>query len=493
MASTVEGRGATTGELAGVVAGRLVGSPDILVRDVTHDSRQAGPATLFVAIPGSSFDGHDYVARAVQAGSPAVLVERLGDQEVTQIVVASSRAAAGPAAATVHHHPSRRLRMVGVTGTNGKTTVTHMVEAMVEGAGLRSGLIGTVHTRIGAEAIPNPRTTPEATDFQRLLADMADRGTEVVAAEVSSHALELHRVDATWFEVGAFTNLSQDHLDFHGDMDSYFHAKTRLFAPDRCGRAVVFVDDPAGRRLLDTLVVEALTVGEGGDVRLQWVESGVGSSRFSFSSPEGGGTVELPVGGRFNVDNALMAIGCVVSLGIDLDRALDGLRGFGGVPGRFELVSGNHPVRVLVDYAHTPAGIEGAIATVRASGASRVTVVFGAGGNRDRGKRPLMARATSGADRIIVTSDNPRDEDPDAIIDDVVGGLDPGVPYERIADRAEAIQRAVTGAGVGDVVLILGKGHERGQEIAGRSLPFDDRLVARRALAGRPDPETDRQ
>lgn len=485
MGSTAEGRPVTTGELARLLGGQLIGSADVALGDVTHDSRQAGPSTLFVAFEGSRFDGHDFVPAAVQAGSPAVLVSRPVAADVVQIIVPSTRQAAAVAAASVHHHPSRQLRLVGVTGTNGKTTVTHMLEAMLEAAGWRTGLIGTVHTRLGDETIPNPRTTPEATDFQRLLANMAARGAQVVAAEVSSHALALHRVDATWFEVAAFTNLSQDHLDFHGDMDAYFQAKAHLFDPGRCGRAVVFVDDPAGRRLLDLLDVAALTVGTGGDVTATRVEAGVARCRFSFTAPGAGDDVELPVGGRFNVDNALMAIGCAHSLGVDLEAAVAGLRRFEGVPGRFQLVSGDDPVRVVVDYAHTPAGIAEAIASVRAAGEGRVVVVFGAGGGRDRGKRPLMGRAAAAADRMVITSDNPRDEDPEVIIDDIVAGIPVGAPYDRVPDREAAIRLAVTEAVAGDVVLILGKGHERGQEVAGRNLPFDDRIVARRALVAR--------
>lgn len=480
--------------LAEVAGGRLVGDPAVTVRDATHDSRQAGPGTLFVAVPGSRQDGHDFVARAVDAGSPAVMVERPMEVSVPQIVVDSCRVAMAPVAAEVHGHPSGRAQVVGVTGTNGKTTVTHMVEAISTAAGKRAGLIGTVHTRVGRRNIPNIRTTPEATDFQRLLATMVDAGAEVVSAEVSSHALAMYRVDCTRFAVAAFTNLSQDHLDFHGDMETYFAAKSRLFRSDMSERAVIFVDDPAGRRLLDMVEIPVVTVGEEGDVSARRREVGVAGSRFTLVSPEGERPVELRLGGDFNIDNAVVAAACNLSLGASLEEVAEGLYSFEGVPGRFELVSGSDPVQVIVDYAHTPAGIGSAIATVRATapeswvgrgGNRRVIVVFGAGGDRDRAKRPHMGAAATAADVVVVTSDNPRNEDPERIIDEVLTGVeDPGRVHREV-DRRRAIAAAVELAAEGDVVLVLGRGHERGQEVAGRMVPFDDRLVAREALAAR--------
>ncbi|CAN5851323.1 UDP-N-acetylmuramoyl-L-alanyl-D-glutamate--2,6-diaminopimelate ligase [soil metagenome] len=479
----MESRVDNVAALATLVAGRVVSGADVVVRDVTHDSRQAGPGTLFVAVPGSTHDGHDFVVDAVAAGSPAVMVEHSLKVSAAQIVVPDTRQAMGPVAAAVHGWPTERLKLVGVTGTNGKTTVTHLVEAMVTGAGRASGLIGTVHTRVGAHSIPNTRTTPEATDFQRLIARMADAGAEIVAAEVSSHALALGRVDAAHFAVVAFTNLTQDHLDFHGDMESYFAAKAQLFDPQRAEMAVVNVDDPAGRRLIDMLDIPFTSVGVGGDVSVGHVESGVESSRFEINTPVGGGEVVLPMGGRINVDNAALAVGCALAVDVTLADAVDALASFAGVPGRFEVVSGDDPVKVVVDYAHTPAGISQAIETARAAGARRVVAVFGAGGDRDREKRPRMGAAASAADVVVVTSDNPRSEDPDAIVADVVAGAaDPG-RLRADPDRRSAIQWAIEQARPGDVVLVLGRGHERGQEIGGRSLPFDDRLVARDALA----------
>lgn len=476
--------------LARLVEGRVIGDATVAVRDVTHDSRQAGPGTLFVAIPGSIHDGHDFVPAAVTAGSPAVMVEREVDVATAQLVVDRTREAMAPVAAEVYDHPSRRLSLVGVTGTNGKTTVTHMVEAIAAAAGRCAGLIGTVHTRVGQTNIPNTRTTPESSDFQRLLASMVDLGADIVAAEVSSHALDMHRVDATRFAVAAFTNLSQDHLDFHGDMERYFAAKARLFEPDRSEKAVVWVDDPAGRRLIEMLEIPAVTVGAGGEVFASGVTGDIAGSRFRLHAPEGETDVLLPLGGGFNVDNALIAAGCAFALGVPIDAVVAGLEAFSGVPGRFEVVSGDDPVRVVVDYAHTPAGIASAIATVhdlqeRRVETGRVIVVFGAGGDRDRAKRGDMGAAAATADVVVVTSDNPRSEDPEAIIDEVLGGVDDPGRFIRQSDRRRAIRAAIDLARPGDVVLVLGRGHERGQEVGGRSFPFDDRQVSREALAAK--------
>lgn len=477
-------------DLARLVDGRVVGDATVAVRDVTHDSRQAGPGTLFVAIPGAIHDGHDYVPAAVSAGSPAVMVEREVDVAAAQLVVERTREAMAPVAAEVYDHPSRRLSLVGVTGTNGKTTVTHMVEAIAAAAGRCAGLIGTVHTRVGQTNIPNTRTTPESSDFQRLLASMVDLGADIVAAEVSSHALDMHRVDATHFAVAAFTNLSQDHLDFHGDMERYFAAKARLFEPDRSEKAVVWVDDPAGRRLLEMLEIPAITVGAGGDVFASGVTGDIAGSRFRLHAPGGQADVLLPLGGGFNVDNALIAAGCALAVGVPIDAVVAGLEGFSGVPGRFEVVSGDDPVRVVVDYAHTPAGIASAVATVRNLQerhveTGRVIVVFGAGGDRDRAKRGQMGAAAATADVVVVTSDNPRSEDPEAIIDEVLEGVDDPGRFIRESDRRRAIRSAIDLAEPGDVVLVLGRGHERGQEVGGRSFPFDDRQVSREALTER--------
>lgn len=475
--------GRTVEQLASVADGRLVGDPAITVRDITHDSRQVGPGTMFVAVVGENHDGHRFVDDAVALGAPALLVQHQMNVDIPQIVVEDARAAMAPVAAEVHDNPSQKLSLIGVTGTNGKTTVTHMVESIVAAAGKTPGLIGTVHTRVGAENIPNSRTTPEATDFQRLLATMVDMGAEVVAAEVSSHALTMHRVDATRFSLSAFTNLSQDHLDFHGDMERYFAAKATLFEPSRSDQAVVFIDDPAGARLAEDLEIPATTVGNGGDVFGRNVRVGLDGSSFTLVCAEGEAEVSIRLGGSFNVDNALVAAGCALGAGIPLEAVARGLSGLAGVPGRFEVVSVDEAIRVLVDYAHTPAGISEAIAAVRKAGSNRVVAVIGAGGNRDRSKRPQMGAAAAAADEVVVTSDNPRDEDPESILDQVMSGVPPETTVRRQVDRREAITSAILDASDGDVVLILGRGHERGQEVGGgRSHPFDDRQVAREAL-----------
>lgn len=486
MASTISPLSA----LAAASGGTVIGDDSVRVSDVTHDSRQVGPSTLFVAIAGSSHDGHDFVPAVVDAGAPAVMVSHRVDTGVAQLLVENTRISMAAVAAEVHGHPSRRLRLVGVTGTNGKTTVTHMLESIVMATGQVAGLIGTVHTRVGGENIPNTRTTPESSDFQRLLARMVDRGAAVVAAEVSSHAVALHRVDATRFAVAAFTNLSQDHLDFHGDMDAYMAAKASLFEPDRCERAVVFVDDPAGAELAAGLSVPCLTVGAGADLEARDRRVSVDGSTFRLVAGPDEAEVSLAIGGNFNIDNALVAAGCALSLGIPLADVAAGLSRFAGVPGRFEVVSGSDPVRVVVDYAHTPAGIESAVAAVRAAGlgaglgaGNRVIAVFGAGGDRDREKRPQMGLAALAADVVVVTSDNPRSEDPEAIIDAVMAAVPADRGVHREVDRRRAIAWAIAEAAPGDIVLILGRGHERGQEVAGRSIPFDDRLVAREALS----------
>ena len=477
--------GSTLGEVTRRVDGQLLGDPGIRVADVTHDSRLAGPDVLFVAVRGGVHDGHDFVAAAVAAGSPAVVVESAQEVEVSQIVIGDTRAAMGPMAAQVHGDPSADLAVVGVTGTNGKTTVTHYVESVLASAGTVAGLIGTVETRVGPTVIPTSRTTPEATDFQRLLAAMRGLGAEVVAAEISSHALEMSRVAATRFAVAAFTNLSQDHLDFHGTMGSYRRAKERLFREYEVGTAVINVGDPVGADMARWVDTPLIRVGAGGEVRAENVDTSRYESVFDLVTE--GGTFPVRSGpvGIFNVENALVAVGCCLALGLGVEEIGPGLEKLTPIPGRFELVSAPGPFRVIVDYAHTPGGIEQAIAVARSIGAERVIAVVGAGGDRDREKRPMMGRAASAADVAILTSDNPRSEDPDRILGEVASGAS-GRDVVLEVDRRRAIERAIEVADEGDVVLVLGKGHETGQEIGGEVLPFDDRMVAREILRSGP-------
>ncbi|MFV1960850.1 MAG: UDP-N-acetylmuramoyl-L-alanyl-D-glutamate--2,6-diaminopimelate ligase [Acidimicrobiia bacterium] len=476
-------------QLVDVVGGSLVapetGQIEVSVVDVTHDSRQAGSGILFVAIRGAQADGHGFVSGAVATGSPAVCVDHPTGSAVMEIVVPDTRSALGPLAASVHGDPSQAMKVIGVTGTNGKTTVTHYIESITSSAGLSTGLIGTIHTRIGDEAVRSVHTTPEASDFQRLLARMRDNGAELAAVEVSSHALELGRVAATTFAVAAFTNFSQDHLDFHGDMDSYRAAKMKLFEDYEVGTAVVNIDDEVGKEIARSFHGSLLRVGEDGEIRYGGMTPTARGTSFRLTTPWGSVELTAPVLGSFNVDNAVLAAACSLAAGLDFDEVVSGLQSLEGVPGRFEVVSGDDSVRVIVDYAHTPEGILEAVATARGLGGRRVIALVGAGGDRDQAKRPLMGSPVSRADLAIVTSDNPRSEDPAAIADAVVSGLDISTESIVDLDRSSAISKAINAADDGDIVLILGRGHEPLQEVAGEMRPFDDREVAREALSRR--------
>ena len=476
-------------ELATVVAGaHVVGSGDAVVSDVTHDSREVQPGALYVAIRGFRADGHDYVRQAADRGAVAICVDHAVATDLPQLVVPSTRDALGPLAAAVWDHPSRNFTLIGVTGTNGKTTVTHMIEAITRAAGKRTGLIGTVGARVsgGAETdtlrIPLDRTTPEASDLQRLFAQMSDAGSEVVVMEVSSHALSLGRVAGTDFALGAFTNLSQDHLDFHQTMEEYFLAKALLF--EMAPVAVVQTDNRWGRRILSRMpaTTTVTEVGEGGDLSATDVVLNVDRSTFTLQRESESVHVTLPIAGRFNVDNALIAAGCAGHLGIPLDVIAAGLATLEPVPGRFEHVPSSAGFDIVVDYAHTPDGIANAVTAGRAICSGNIIVVVGAGGDRDQAKRPLMGAAAAGADRLFVTSDNPRTEDPDHIIEQILEGIEDRSSVTVEPDRRLAITAAIAGARPGDLVMILGKGHELGQDIGGVVSPFDDRAVAREAM-----------
>jgi UDP-N-acetylmuramoyl-L-alanyl-D-glutamate--2,6-diaminopimelate ligase len=467
-------------DLAEAAGGRVVGDPGVEVDDVTHDSRSAGPGVLFVAIRGLVADGHDFVDIAAEAGASAVCVEDEARRSgLPAIVVGNTRASLGRIAAEVHGHPSERLRLVGVTGTNGKTTVTHLLESIAEAAGLPHSIIGTVGARILSEPVEVARTTPEATDFQRLLDRMVTAGVDLAAVEVSSHALALGRVSASRFRVAAFTNLSRDHLDFHGDMESYFGAKAALF--DQADEAVVWVDDPWGLRLVDSLSVPLTSVGlrTDADVTAREVEVGFDGSRFLAQGRSGSASITLPLAGRFNVANALVAAACAEVLGITWDDIAAGIASVPSVPGRFEIVPIGRDFTVVVDYAHTPGGVTAMVAAARdiLGETGRVIAVVGAGGGRDREKRPLMGRAAAAADVAVLTSDNPRTENPGAILHAVASGAEgPGRVITEI-DRRKAIRLALEEARPGDAVLVLGKGHERGQDFGKSVVPFDDRVV----------------
>jgi UDP-N-acetylmuramoyl-L-alanyl-D-glutamate--2,6-diaminopimelate ligase len=437
-----------------------LGGPSVEVRDLAYDARAAGPGSLFFAVPGARADGHDFAPDAVEHGAVALVVERGLELPVPQVVVRDARAAMAAAADVFFGEPTRELEVVGVTGTSGKTTTSFLLFAILAAAGRRPGLLGTVEARVGGERRGVVRTTPEAIDLQRVFREMLDAGDRSCVMEASSHASVLHRLDCVRFAVLVFTNLSQDHLDFHGDMESYFEAKRRLFLTEPRPIAVVNVDDGYGRRLAAELP-EAIT----------------------FSGDDAGALdgVKLRLRGGFNVVNALGALYAARALGIEDDAIRRGLESVRGVPGRFESVDEGQGFHVIVDYSHKPDALENVLRAARELAEGRVIVVLGAGGDRDQGKRAVMGRIASElADIAIVTSDNPRSEDPQAIIDEIVAGARNGVEIE--PDRATAIAHAVALAREGDVVLIAGRGAEQGQEFAERTIPFDDREAAREAL-----------
>jgi len=441
---------------AALGAVEVVGQAPVEVLDLVYDAREATPGAVFFAVPGARADGHDFASEAVSNGAVALVVERPLSVGVPQIVVFDTRAAMAVAADAFFGRPTEELQVAGVTGTSGKTTTAFLLYAILAAAGRRPGLLGTVEARVGGERRGVVRTTPEAIDLQRTFREMLDAGDRSCAMEASSHASELHRLDCVRFAVLVFTNLSQDHLDFHGDMESYFQAKRRLFADG--APAVINVGDEHGRRLAAELP-DAVT----------------------FSAEDGLDGIELKLRGRFNVENALGAAAAARVLGIGDDAIKRGIESVRGVPGRFESVDEGQPFTVIVDYAHKPDALEKVLRAAREIADGRVLVVLGAGGDRDRGKRPLMGRIASElADVAIVTSDNPRSEDPQAIIDAIVAGATTDVAV--LPDRADAITRAVELAREGDVVVIAGKGAEQGQQLADRTIPFDDRDAARDAL-----------
>ncbi len=457
---------------------------DAAVTDLHADTRAVTPGSVFVAVRGSTADGHELAGAAVAAGAVAVVVERPVPVAVPQLVVEDTRRLLGPLAAEVHGRPAERMTMVGVTGTNGKTTVTHLLAAIVEAAGRAAGVIGTIGARIGGQDLPIGFTTPEAPDLQRLLRRMVDAGVEVVAMEVSSHALQLGRVDAIRYDVAAFTNLSQDHLDFHGDMERYYATKASLFTPARCREAVVAVDDPWGRRLLGEATIPTTTVGFADDASLGVAEieltaTGGRLTLRGLASFE----VPLPLAGAFNAVNTLVAAGIALRIGVEPADIRRGLSAAGPVPGRFERVEAGQDFTVVVDFAHTPDAIRTVVATARDLTSGRVIAVGGAGGDRDRAKRPMMGRALATADLAVVTSDNPRSEDPGTIIDEMTADLASVAQVTVEPDRRRAIAAAIAAARPGDVVLVLGKGHETGQEAGGVVTAFDDRAVAAEELA----------
>jgi UDP-N-acetylmuramoyl-L-alanyl-D-glutamate--2,6-diaminopimelate ligase len=454
-------------ELAAVAGGaRIVGDAAIEVVELAYDSRKVGAGALFFCVVGEKSDGHEFATAAVEAGAVALVVERELELDVAQVVVSDARAAMAPLAARFHGDPTGELRVAGITGTNGKTTTAFLLREILESAGVRCGLLGTVKQVVGGVEEEVERTTPEAIDLQATFRRMLDGGDRACAMEVSSHALALRRCDAIHFDVALFTNLTQDHLDFHSDMEDYFRSKRLLFEMGPA-TAIVNVDDPYGRRLAGEF--ECLTFSSTG-AEADFVAGEI--------------PIETRLPGDFNVANALGAYAAAVSLGVDPAAALAGLAQAPPPPGRFEPIDEGQAFSVLIDYAHTPDSLENVLRAARRLGEGRVISVFGAGGDRDRGKRPLMGRAGAElSDLAIVTSDNPRSEDPEAIVAEILAGIDDREGVEAEVDRRAAIGRALSRAEPGDTVVIAGKGHEQGQEFEdGRKLPFDDREVAREEL-----------
>jgi UDP-N-acetylmuramoyl-L-alanyl-D-glutamate--2,6-diaminopimelate ligase len=460
---------------------RVLGDGEVEITDLAYDSRKGGPGTLFFCVPGAKVDGHEFAPRVVEEGTSALVVEReLTDLAVPQVVVGDSRAAMAPLAARFWGDPTAELRMVGVTGTNGKTTTAFLAREILKGANFPCGLLGTVKQIVGGVEKEVVRTTPEAIELQRTFRQMLEGGDEACAMEVSSHAMALHRADAIHFEVAIFTNLTQDHLDFHGDMEHYFLAKRKLFETGP-GTAIVNVDDPYGQRLAEEFECVTFSAeGAEADYSARKVEFDASGATFSV------GEMRLRTGlpGHFNVANALGAFAAAEAMGVGAEIAAAGLARAARVPGRFEPIDEGQGFSVLVDYAHTPDSLENVLRAARRLTSGRLISVFGAGGDRDRDKRPKMGRAGAElSDLTVITSDNPRSEDPEAIVAEVAAGAEGPSELEVVVDRREAIALALGRAGPGDTVVIAGKGHEQGQEFeGGRKVPFDDREVAREEL-----------
>jgi UDP-N-acetylmuramoyl-L-alanyl-D-glutamate--2,6-diaminopimelate ligase len=471
------------------------GASDDAVTGLSYDSRRTRRGDLFFCVVGARADGHTFASKAVAAGAVGLVVERPLDLPVPQVVVRDVRRAMARIAAAFHGHPSDDLLLLGITGTNGKTTTAYLLESILSAWGRTTGLIGTIETRVGKASRPGVRTTPESVDLHALLAEMRDEGVDAVAMEVTSHALALHRIESVRFEVAAFTNLSRDHLDFHRDMEDYFQAKRSLFVPERVGAACANVDDPHGRKIVEDAAVPTIGFGisDDADVRAHDVRMGPWGTEFVISLsggvPAGDVKISTALVGAFNVSNILAATATAALANIDMAAIEAGVTALRAVPGRFEAVDCGQPFTVVVDYAHTPDSLENALREARRiaqSSDGRVICAFGCGGDRDAAKRPLMgAVAASHADVVVVTSDNPRSEKPLSIIDQILEGLVAergGVPDAVLVDRREAITEVLSLARLGDVVVVAGKGHETGQEFAGFTVPFDDRLVAGEVL-----------
>jgi UDP-N-acetylmuramoyl-L-alanyl-D-glutamate--2,6-diaminopimelate ligase len=478
------------------VTGRSgVANPDI--KSITYDSRRVKPGGLFICIRGGHFDGHNFINSALSAGAAAVLVDREDifaalPKDVIAVLVPDTRAVLPGIAGRFYGNPSCNLKLVGITGTKGKTTTTYLIESIIRAAGMGAGIIGTMGARINGAAIPGDRTTPESADLQELFSLMLKEGVSAAAMEVSSHALELGRTEGTEFDVGVFTNLTRDHLDFHKSLENYFEAKKRLFveypaASNKAFAAVVNTDDPAGVDIAAAVHGPVITIGvkNPADITAENIHASASGVSFDVKLKDGEFHVDLKLGGIFNVYNSLSAIGAACALGIGADHIKAGLEAVASVAGRFESVQSGQKFSVLVDYAHTPDSLENILSAARDLTSERLIVVFGCGGDRDRGKRPMMGGIGAHmADVCIITSDNPRSEPPQSIIKEIMAGTVGGpADIEAIVDHRAAIARAISLARPGDIVVVAGKGHETYQIFRDRTIHFDDREVVREVLS----------
>ena len=471
----------------GVTARWPKGAKKLTVTGIEYDSRKVKAGTLFVAVPGFKADGHDFVDMARQKGAVAAVVERkVAGVDLPQIVVPDARTALAKLAYNFYLPEIARVKLVGITGTNGKTTSALLMQSVIEAGGQRCGLIGTIAYEFGGQQVPAWNTTPEAPDICRMLFEMSQKDYAYCVLEVSSHGLALKRVEGLSFAAGLFTNLSRDHLDFHRSEEEYFNAKAHLFdLLARDGRAAVNIDDPYGQKLADRLGESAVTFGLSSRARVtatRW-ETRIDGVELEITTGRETWTVVSALTGFFNIYNILGVAATAVALGLPGSAVQKGIAAVKTVPGRLEMIPLNNGARVFIDYAHTPDALQKALQTLRGVAEGRLIVLFGAGGDRDRGKRPLMGKvAVELADEVFVTSDNPRSEDPDAIIADIVNGLNEHTNWRKITDRRQAIHQAVRSLQSGDVLLIAGKGHETYQEINGVKHPFDERQMVREAI-----------
>ena len=472
--------------LAGIEVVQCSAKMDTDIKSVRYSSRDVQPGDLFVAIPGFATDGHKYIPDAVARGAAAVLCEKQMPENAPWVQVKDARLALAQLGANFYDHPAQKLKMIGVTGTNGKTSVTYLLKELLERAtGAKVGLIGTICNMIGGEVLPTERTTPESFELQALLSQMQKAGCEYVVMEVSSHALELHRVAGIRFLVGAFSNLTEDHLDFHKTMENYRLAKAKLFRI--CDRGVFNLDDPTAPKMIGDAACQVYTVSTGAAADLRAQQILLESDRIEMDLVEGEQRKHLKLGipGRFTVSNSLLALGIARQLGIGLDTAVEALSHARGVKGRIEVVpTPGKEYTVLIDYAHTPDGLENVLRSVRDFAKGRLIALFGCGGDRDRAKRPMMGEiAAKEADLVIVTSDNPRTEVPEAIIADILGGMEHSpTPYVVEPDRRKAIRLALSLGKKNDIIVLAGKGHEDYQIIGKEKYHLDEREEVAAAL-----------